>query len=130
VEVKVRQLEPERFLYHLKQETDEMFYTGWIADYPHPQDFLEILFRSGADNNYGQYHNPEVDDLLKRAGVEPDYEQSLALYQQAEERLVADAACLPLWFGKNYILTKPYVQNYDLDPMGIARLSEVSVKPH
>ncbi len=44
VEVKVRQLEPERFIYNLKEEKDEMFDLGWIADYPHPQDFLDVLF--------------------------------------------------------------------------------------
>ncbi|GAJ12803.1 unnamed protein product, partial [marine sediment metagenome] len=83
VEVKVRQLEPERFLYNLMEEKDEMFYMGWVADYPHPQDFLEILFHSGADNNHGEYSNPEVDALLDKAGVELDKELSLALYQQA-----------------------------------------------
>ena len=109
IEVKVRQLEPERFLYHLKEDKDEMFYMGWVADYPHPQDFLEVLFRSNVDNNYGEYSNPEADSLLQRAGVEPDFAQSLALYQQAEQKMVDDAACLPLWFGQNYILIKPYV---------------------
>lgn len=130
VEVQVRQLEPERFLYHLMEEQDEMFYMGWVADYPHPQDFLEILFHSGADNNYGKYSNPEVDALLEEAGTEQDSELSLALYQQAEERLVAGAACLPLWFGQNYILVKPYVKGYELDPSGIAMLNRVSIEPH
>ena len=130
VEVKVRQLEPERFLYHLKEEKDEMFYMGWVADYPHPQDFLDVLFHSGADNNYGEYSNPEVDALLERAGVEQDSSLSLALYQQAEQKLVEDAACLPLWFGQNYILVKPYVKGYNLNPLGFAMLNEVSVEPH
>ncbi len=130
VEVKVRQLEPERFLYHLKQEKDEMFYIGWVADYPHPQDFLDVLFHSGTDNNFGEYSNPEVDTLLERAGVEQDSELSLALYQQAEQLLVDDAACLPLWFGQNYILVKPYIKGYNLNPLGFAMLNEVSVKPH
>ena len=129
VEVKVRQLEPERYLYHLMEEKDEMFYMGWVADYPHPQDFLEVLFHSGADNNHGEYSNPEVDALLEKAGVEQDRELSLALYQQAEQKLVADAACLPLWFGQNYILVKPYVKGYDLDPSGIVMLNKVSIEP-
>ena len=129
VEVKVRQLEPERFLYHLQQERDEMFYMGWVADYPHPQDFLEILFHSAADNNYGKYTNPEVDALLEEAGVEQDRQLSLALYQQAEQKLVEDAACLPLWFGQNYTLVKPYVKGYELDPSGIAMLNTVSIEP-
>ena len=129
VEVTVRQLEPQRFLYYLKQEKDEMFYIGWVADYPHPQDFLDILFHSDTDNNYGEYSNPEIDALLEMAGVEPDYDLSLTLYQQAEQKLVDDAACLPLWFGQNYILVKPNIKGYRLNPLGFSMLNSVSVKP-
>ena len=107
-----------------------MFYIGWVADYPHPQDFLDVLFHSGADNNYGDYSNPEVDALLEMAGVEQDNELGLALYQQAEQKLVEDAACLPLWFGQNYILIKPYVRGYSLNPLGVSRLNSVSIEPH
>jgi len=128
VEVKVRQLEPERYFYHLKDEKDEMFDMGWIADYPHPQDFLEILFGSGMENNYGEYSNPEVDALLKRAGVELDTEKSLELYRQAEQILVDDAACLPLWFGRNFVLVKPHIKGYDLNPMGLVPLNRVSIE--
>ena len=130
VEVKVRQLEPKRFLYHLKHEKDEMFYMGWIADYPHPQDFLEILFHSGADNNFGEYSNSEIDALLERASVEQDGELSLALYQQAEQKLVEDAACLPLWFGENYVLVKSYIKGYNVNPLGFPILNNVSIEPH
>jgi len=130
VEVKVRQLEPQRFLYHLRQEKDEMFYMGWIADYPHPQDFLDVLFHTGTDNNYGEYSNPEIDALLEMAGVEPDSNLSLALYQQAEQKLVEDAACLPLWFGKNHILVKSYVKGYNLSPQGLVMLNSVSTERH
>ena len=130
VEVKVRQLEPERFLYHLKEEKNEMFYMGWIADYPHPQDFLDVLFHSGTDNNYGRYSNPEVDALLETGSVEQDKRLSLELYQQAEQKLVEDAACLPLWFGRNYILVRPYVKGYKVNPMGFTSLNMVSIEPH
>ena len=130
VEVEVRQLEPQRFLYNLTEEKDEMFYLGWIADYPHPQNFLDVLLHGGAKNNYGEYSNPEVDALLDRANVELDGEVSLALYQQAEQMIVDDAASLPLWFGENYVLIKPYVKGYELSPMGFALLNKVSIEPH
>ena len=128
VEVTVRQLEPEQFLYNLKQEKDELYYMGWVADYPHPQDFLELLFHTGEENNAGEYSNPAVDTILNQAGVELDYETSLALYQEAEQMLVDDAACIPLWFPKNYYLVKPYVSGYELTPMGYADLSRVSIE--
>jgi len=127
VEVKVRQLEPERFLYHARDEMDEMYYMGWVADYPHPQDFLEVLFHSQAEYNYGQYSNAEVDAMLGSAGTEPDNRRSLEMYQQVERMLVEDAACLPLWFGQNYVLVKSHVRGYVLSPMGFASLNTVSV---
>ncbi|MBI4285254.1 MAG: peptide ABC transporter substrate-binding protein [Chloroflexi bacterium] len=129
VEVTVRQLEPERFTYVLKEERDEMFVSGWIADYPHPQDFLEVLFHTGADYNFGEYSNPEVDAMLDQAGTEPDTERSLALYQKAEQKIVDDVAVIPLWFGKNYILVKPYVNGYKLNALGYPSLANVTIAP-
>ncbi len=130
VEVEVRQLEPERFTYFVKQEKDEMFDFGWIADYPHPQDFLDVLFGSGGENNIGEYSNAEVDALMEQANTEPDTDKSFALYQQAEQKLVDDAACIPLLFGENYLLVKPYVKGYKVNPLGYARLNSVTVEPH
>jgi oligopeptide transport system substrate-binding protein len=128
VEVTVRVLDPERYIYYLQEEKDNMFDMGWIADYPHPQDFLDVLFHSGAENNYGEYSNPAVDALLDQAGTEPDAEKSLEIYQQAEQMLVDDAAVIPLWFGKNYVLVKPYVNGYKLNEMGFAWLNKVSIE--
>jgi oligopeptide transport system substrate-binding protein len=127
VEVTVRELEPERYIYHLQEEKDNMFDMGWVADYPHPQDFLDVLFHTGADNNYGDYSNPAMDSLLDKAGVESDTATSLGMYQQAEQMLVNDAAILPLWFGENYVLVKPYVQGYQVNAMGIAWLNKVKI---
>lgn len=128
VEVEVRQLEPEVYLYELMQEKDELFYWGWSADYPHPQNFLEILFTSGSEYNIGEYSNIEVDTLLQLASREYDKEVSFDLYRMAEQILVREAACLPLWYGKSYVLIKPYVEGYNLNPLGYSMLSEVKIK--
>jgi oligopeptide transport system substrate-binding protein len=129
MEVTIRQLEPEVFAQprYAKEEADEMFVFGWIADYPDPQDFLDILFHTAADYNTGQYSNAQVDALLDQAAVEQDTTARFTMYQQAEQMMVNDAACLPLWYGKNYVLTKPYVKNYKLNPLGIPSLKEVYI---
>ena len=125
VEVSVRQLEPEIFSYFLNEEVDEMFVSGWIADYPDPQNFLDILFHTGVEYNTGNYSNPKVDDLLDQASVEADEAARFNLYQQAEQIMTDEAACLPLWFGRTYLLIKPYVNNYELDAQGIPTLRKV-----
>jgi oligopeptide transport system substrate-binding protein len=127
VEVSVRQLEPEDFIYHLNEEKDEMFALGWIADYPDPYDFLDILFHTGMENDFFEYSNPNVDALLDQAAVEQDSSLRLTMYRQAEEIVVDDAPCLPLFHGANYILVKPYVKDYQLSPMGIVDLSKVYI---
>jgi oligopeptide transport system substrate-binding protein len=127
VEVSVRQLEPENFLYNLKQEKDEMFMLGWIADYPDPHNFLDILFYTGSENNIFEYSNPSLDALLDQAAIEQDRAVRLAMYQQAEQLVIEDAPCLPLFHGTNYILVKSYVKGYELGPLGIPDLSKVYI---
>ena len=128
VEVTVRVLDPDYYVYNLKEEKDEMFDMGWIADYPHPEDFLGVLFRTGAENNFGEYSNPAVDALIDQAAVEADSAASLELYRQAEQMLVDDAAILPLYFAKNYVLVQPYVMGYEVNPLGFAWLNLVSLQ--
>ncbi len=128
VKITIRQLEPENFFYNLKQEKDDLFLLGWVADYPDPQNFLDNLFYTGSEHNYGEYSNPELDSLLNRAAIEPDEAVRLKMYQEAELKLVAEAPILPLWFNVNYVLVKPYVKGYKLTPLGIPDLSQVYIQ--
>jgi len=127
VEISVRQLEPEIFIYNLKQEKDDMFILGWIADYPDPHTFLDILFYTGSENNFFEYSNLDLDALLDQAAIEQDEATRLPMYQQAEQLVVDEAPCLPLWHGTNHILVKPYVKDYELSPLGVPDLSRVHI---
>jgi oligopeptide transport system substrate-binding protein len=127
VQISVRQLEPENFLYNLKQEKDEMFVTGWVADYPDPNNFLDILFYTGSEVNISEYSNLSLDALLDQAAIEQDETVRLAMYRQAEQLVVDDAPCLPLFHGINYILVEPYVKGYERGPLGIPDLARVYI---
>jgi oligopeptide transport system substrate-binding protein len=124
VQITVRQLEPEIFSYDLNDEVDDIYMYGWIADYPDPQDFLDTLFYTGSSYNVSNYSNEEVDSLLDKAGVETDEVKRLELYREAEQTILLDAPCLPLWVDTNYILIKPYLKDYKLNPLGMPSLSK------
>lgn len=125
VEIDLRQLESEAYFYRLDEEKDEMFFYGWVADYPDPQNFLEVLFGSENENNKGEYENSYIDDWLALAATEQDSEIRFGFYYEAEQMIIDDAPCLPLWFGQNYVLIKPYVKGYVISPLGIPLLSNV-----
>lgn len=128
VEVEVRQLDGDAYFDRLDEEKDDVFWFGWSADYPDPQDFLDVLFRSGSVNNVGEYDDAAYVALLDQAAVEPDAGARAALYRQAEAKLISeDAACLPLWFGKSYLLIKSGVKGYAISPLGFPLLVNVSV---
>ncbi len=128
VDVKIRQIEPDIFYYTLKKEKNELLDMGWIADYPHQQNFLDVLFRSNTDINYGEYSNPEVDALLDQAAAELDSSRSIELYRKAEQKLIDDAACIPISFGSEYVLVKPYVKGYKPNRLGYTMLNLVSIE--
>jgi oligopeptide transport system substrate-binding protein len=115
---------------HLPQEEDQMYYSGWVADYPYPQDFLDILFSSGSSYNYGGYSNSQVDSLIQQANQETDQTKAFTLYQQAEQLIVNDAAWLPLTSGENYLLVQPWVKNLSINALGIMNLNDVTISPH
>ena len=129
VDVQVRLLDPTTYFYGLEDRLDNLFDYGWIADYPDPHNFLDVLFRTGTDNNVGNYSSPEGDALLDAAQVEQDSQQRLELYRQVERLLVEDAAAIPLNFGRSHVVVKPYVKELVFTPFGHIDLSRVSLEP-
>ena len=117
-----QQTEFATFLKDLHKGRFQMFDIGWIADYPDPENFLDILFHSESTNNHTHYNNPEVDDLLMKARVETDTGVRYALYNDVEQMILDDAPWVPLWFdGESKLLIKPNVHDYLLPPLIIPR---------
>ncbi|MEE2700994.1 MAG: peptide ABC transporter substrate-binding protein [Chloroflexota bacterium] len=100
---------------------------GWIADYPDPHNFLDVLFHSNADNNVGGYSNAEVDTLLERARTEQQETTRLELYEEVERILIEEASAIPLYFGKDFFLVKPFVQNPAFSPFGTLNFGSMSL---
>ncbi|HLC28458.1 MAG TPA: peptide ABC transporter substrate-binding protein [Dehalococcoidia bacterium] len=128
VSIPIEQEEFGIFLRDIDQGNFKMFSLGWIADYPDPQNFLDIKLHSESSNNETQYSNPEVDALLERARAEKDEAERIRLYQEAERLIVEDSPWVPLFHGQDSVLIKPYVKNYTNAPFVIPRLRYVSIE--
>lgn len=88
----------------------QMYSIGWIADYPDPENFVDILFHTNSGLNHMHYSNPQVDRLLESARVETIQKRRQDLFLEAESLIVSDAPWVPLWNSVDYVLTKPYVK--------------------
>ena len=128
VDVEIQQSEFATFLRDLDRRKFQLFTLGWVADYPDPQDFLDILFHSESSNNHTAYTNVEVDRLLEQARTEADVDTRISLYQRAEQIIVSEAPWIPTWYrGDRYVLIKPWVRQYALNPLIIPQLKDVYI---
>ncbi|MBI4295722.1 MAG: peptide ABC transporter substrate-binding protein [Chloroflexi bacterium] len=113
VNVDVQQVEFATFQSDLRADRLQMYALAWIADYPDPQNFLDLMFYSQSLNNETKYNNAAVDRLLEAARTERDEKTRFGLYQQAEQIIVTESPWIPLWNGgERYVLIKPEVQDY------------------
>ena len=127
VEVEIQQVEWATYLEDLDAKKFQAYAgLGWEADYPDPQDFLDILFHSESSINHGDFKNAEIDAVLEEARIEADINKRIALYHQAEQMIVDAAPWVPMWFtGDRYALIKDYVEGYVMTPMIVPKLRQI-----
>jgi oligopeptide transport system substrate-binding protein len=90
--------------------------SGWLADYPDPQDWLSTFFQKGSgynEMNYGQNSSSDaakqlqVQQTLAQADVNPDQTARLKQYNTAEEQVVDDVGWISIYQGKVQVLQNP-----------------------
>lgn len=83
-----------------KEQVKSMYRGGWVLDYPVNSNFMRDLYGSTAAGNTSGYSNKEFDELAAKADRAPTLEETVKLYQDAEQLLAKDMPAIPLWFYK------------------------------
>jgi oligopeptide transport system substrate-binding protein len=101
---------------------------GWIADYKDPQNFLDLC-KTGAGNNYAEYSNPVVDDLLAKAAGSANPEDRMNLLSQSEQVAVAEDLCVvPLLFYSFHSVVSDRVKGWEPNVLDIHPTRYISVE--
>lgn len=128
VEVEVEQVETATFFDDLRHGKYQMWSSAWQADYPDPENFLDILFYKDSRLNETGYSNPQVDSLLEKARTDRDSESRFKTYHDVENILLQDAVWAPLFFGQTDELVKPYVKGWQPSGLVVPTLRYVSIQ--
>lgn len=112
VEVISRYLDSDNFASDAQKNHGQITWYGWCADYPDPENFLDVLFHSESDFNVSTYTNAAYDALIVQARTEQDVAKRLALYQQAEAMLLEDFAVIPLFNSVSNMLASDRVNDF------------------
>jgi peptide/nickel transport system substrate-binding protein len=103
----------------------DFFRLGWIADYPDPENFLNLYYGKNVPKdpkaispiNSTRYQNAEYDALFEKAISTIDQKARYELYYQAEQIAIAQAPMMIIFYEEDYRLLQPYVKGYALDAM-------------
>lgn len=86
-----------------------IYIQGWCGDYPDPQNWLSVYWKTGAFGSRIGYSNPALDALLAQADSTIDAITRLNLYADAQRLLISGAPATFLWNNINAFLVKPRV---------------------
>ena len=127
VDITVDLPDADTYYEQLENEGGHLYIYGWVADYPDPENFLDLLLHSEAHD--ARYINKEFDALVERARVEEDQAARLALYQRAEQLLMDDTGLIPLFHVKDYVLIRPHIEGFRVSVVGQPDLTGIRLKP-
>ena len=117
VDLKVEVVEWASFTPMRRAGDYEISRNGWVCDYNDPSNMLDLLVSTNG-NNDGKYNNPQYDELMAKAGSETDPAKRFDYMHQAEDILMADAACIPVAYYTDFYLQSAKITGAWHSPYG------------
>ena len=95
----------------------QTFILGWCADYPDPQNWLSVYWKS--TTTFAQriaFVDKDFDAKTAAADKELDPAKRMALYMDAQKQMLGDNPGVMMWNSVNTFLVKPNVKGFNLTP--------------
>jgi len=134
VQLVVRNTEWNRFLEKVRKGNTQLFFMGWSADYPDPENFLFLLHGkqskvTSAGENTANYANPEFDRLFERMKNMDNGPERQAIIDRMVAVARRDAPWVWSFFPKNVSLQHAWVYNSKPNQMANNGLKYLRIDP-
>lgn len=112
--------------FQLEQKNKGHFFRqGWIADFPSPENFLNVFYGKHITldtnkvyfPNTQRYINPVFDEYFEKGRDAINKDSAYKYFLQAEQILMEDAPLVVLWYEASYRLYNNKVKNLYINPM-------------
>jgi len=133
INIKIEQMQFAQQLENLETGKALMWRAGWVADYPDPENFLNLLYgghvpaelSTKAYINAMRYQSAKFDSLFNIALREVDDAKRYDFFRQADQVAIDDAVILPIFYDENTRLLQIYVKNFPSNAMEYRDMSQV-----
>ena len=136
VNVEMAATDYNKFQKKMEEGSFQIFYWGWLADYPDPENFLFLLYgpnsgRFGAHRpNHAWYENAEYDALFKRMETIKDEESATwqedgktitksrgEIINEMKAILEDDCPWIPIYHQEDFLLAHRWMQRVKSHPI-------------
>ena len=116
IQLVIRSTDYNRFQDKLRKGAVQIYFLGWNADYPDPENFLFLLHgpqgkAKTQGENASNYENPEYDKLFDQMKHMPNGPERQAIIDRMVDILRADAPWVWSFFPVSYTLRHAWVHN-------------------
>jgi ABC-type oligopeptide transport system substrate-binding subunit len=117
------------YLGRLVDDPASMWLSGWIADYPGPNDFLGVLLESDSSENHGGWASEAFDQAIAEALATRDPAASEAAFERALAEVRDEVPVVPLYVGTDWSLSRNGLLGAGGNGMGILRMAGMAWAP-
>lgn len=107
--------------------------TGWVADYPDPENFLNLFYGGNVESsdinvNPFKYKNDNFDQLFEKAMAEVDEDKRMELLAKCDQIIIDDAVVMPLLTDDFVTMVNLKIRNFVSNEMEQLDFSTIFIK--
>ncbi|ASP40226.1 peptide ABC transporter substrate-binding protein [Bacterioplanes sanyensis] len=135
LQLNIRATDYNRFKEKLETGNAQIFFFGWLADYPDPENFLFLLHGPNAqvDSKSGvnatNFKNARYDELFAEMKLLPSGPERMEVIREMIDILRTEAPWTSMFHGHDYMLNNAWVSNSKLHGISKATLKYIKIDP-
>ena len=116
------------------QKGEAIFWrTGWIADYPDPENFLSLFYGGNIEHSHTnvnpfKYESEKFDALFEKALREQDNVKRMELFAKCDQIIIDDAVVMPLITDDFVTMVNQKIRRFVTNKMEQLDFSNVFIK--
>jgi oligopeptide transport system substrate-binding protein len=107
----------------ISTDPPNLWISGWIADFPGPNDFLGVLLESDSTENKGRWVSPAFDQAIADALATRDPAAAEAAFERALAEIRDEVPVVPLYVSTDWSLSRDGLLGAGGNGMGILRMA-------
>jgi oligopeptide transport system substrate-binding protein len=115
-----------QFQQRLQQDPPHLCILAGFAQVPDPGDLVTADWA----RTYTRWASEAYGALLEKARQVLDQGERLELLRQADQILIREAAIVPLFYGRQHVLVKPWVSSFPISPLNHWYCKDTILEPH